>query len=1149
MQQLQVFRAARIEALADRLAASLSRPAADPAEAMHPTRIAVGNRGMERWLRRELAARLHIAANLSFPFPRQAVLQLLQLPEADDARWHRDALAWRVLAALPTIGKHPAVAAVLAWLSRQAVSVRDPKPAGALAWPHIVERQEWALAVEIAGVLDKVAVYRPELLREWSTQPPRDGADETWQRVVWFAVQAQVRAEQADALHPSLRLQEATTDAASGALHIFAVSNLPALWLHALQRAARTAEITLYVLTPADGYWGDYRLRRERGRADVGDPRARDAASALQHPLLTSLGKVARDHIELLMDVCDDSEPATGDAFAFEGLSALGQLQRDLAAMVDLEQLVARRPEMPLSEGDSSVQLHACHGPARQVEALREALFALLAAHPSLQYRDIVVMTPDIGRYAPLVETLFAEGYAGPHKAVAGADPASARWGEYGGPRVRTHIADLGLRQINPLADVLMRMLELAQGRLTAPALADLLACRAVMTRFDLDDTAVALVRTWLGEAGARLGADAADRAAAGLPEQYAYTLAFALDRMALGVTMADPGEGLFAGVAPFDDMEGDGRRLFGVVAELCARVVQGVRGLQAPRPLAAWVDAALGLVGDLASVPATASYLRAELVEGLQALVAEAASCTRPIALQSFAATLSARFERPRAGERASGSAVTVCALTPMRSLPFRVICLLGMDDGAFPRIATSRRFDLVAAQPHIGDPDPREDDRNLFLEALLSAREHLLVFYSGRDPKTDRPLAPAVPVGDLLDVIDATFRVPDSVARRHPSARARDLLTLHHRVQPFSPGGFLAPERPQPGPLPQRFDARMLRAAQQLAAPRQPPPGLFLPEETLADATPIEDLDLDELASWLLSPMEQLLAQRVGVRWRDADDTLEEREALAADSLDQWQVKQALLAALMRPQPPDPAALQADLTARAMLPPGTPGQVAFDGAYEIARRLRAELGADAQLDVLPLRVEAGGVALRGSVQRVSGELLLATASDPGKAKLRLQMWLRLLALAAMEGRPQAATLIGIEGGSGKSLQVQQIRLQSPADPLALLAELVGIWRQARTRPMPLFAASSPAWAKAFVKSGNADAAAAAADKEWRASGDGERPRGDAAARPVAAICGDESPWTSPSLWGNQAADGARRVWLPIERAGADSTDSGGGG
>ncbi len=1150
MQQLKVFRAARIEALADRLAATLQRPVDDPAAALLPTRIAVGNRGMERWLRRELASRLNIAANLAFPFPRQAVLQLLQAPEADDARWHRDTLAWRVLQALPSVASHPAMAPVVAWLARQTASGGPLSSSAGFAWPHFVGRQEWTLAVEIAGVLDKVAVYRPALLREWSTLPPRDAEDEDWQRVLWQAVEAQAQAEQPGVLHPSMQLLDVSAEAATGALHIFAVSNLPALWLHALQRAARTAEVTLYVLTPADGYWGDYRLRREPDRAFASDPRAREAAAGLQHPLLTSLGKVARDHIEQLTDVCDDSEPATAEAFDFPAQGVLGQLQRDLAAMVDLEQLVARRADTKLSADDRTVQFHACHGPARQVEALREALFDLLAADPSLQYRDIVVMTPDIASYAPLIETVFAEGASGPLKATAAAQPAANRWGEHGGPRIRTHIADLGLRQVNPLADVLMRMLELARGRLTAPALADLLACRPVMTRFGLDDAVVALVRTWLDEAGARLGADAADRAAAGLPEQYAYTFAFALDRMALGVAMADPGEGLFEGVAPYDEMEGDARRHFGNVAELCARVVKGVRALQAPRPLAAWVETSVALLGDLASVAPSASYLHAELIEGLQALVAEASCCDRPMELQSFAATLNERFERPRSGERARGSAVTVCALTPMRSVPFRVVCLLGMDDDAFPRNASARRFDLVAAQPKPGDPDPREDDRNLFLEALLSARGHLLVFYSGRDPKTDRPLAPAVPVGDLFDVIDATFCLPDDVARRHPATRPRALLTFHHRVQPFSPSGFVPPERLQPGPLPRRFDARMLRAAQRLAGPRQTPPGVFLPQEALADPARVDALDLHELANWLLSPINQLLAGRAGVHWCDNDDSLEDREALTVDSLRRWQLAEALLSAMMRPDPPDADALRADLAARAMLPPGTPGQATFDDSYQLVLQMRAQQPAIDRVVVVPLLVVVDGVALRGTALRIDDELMLVTPSDPSDPRWRLRMWLRLLAFTAMEGTPRSATLYGCNTVSGKK-QPMKVRLQAPKHALALLAELVAVWRLARTRPLPLFAKSSPAWSHEFRKSGQVDAANNAAHRAWARSDDDYDEAGDppdAAARPVAAVCGEVSPWTAGTIWGTEAADLARLVWLPIDQAGDSPATAPGG-
>lgn len=1140
MHQLQVFRAARIETLADRLASYLRSPVSDPLQALRPVSIAVGNKGMERWLRTALADRLQIASNLVFPFPRQAIVQLLQLPEADDARWSREALVWTVLQVLPSLRAHPAVAPVVTWLRQQSQRQLPDGSAPDFAWPPAVDAQEWALATEIASVLDKVAVYRPALLQQWSTQVASDQASAPWQHVVWSAVQAHLsgrldlgEGEQVSR-HPTLRLLEENVSNATGTLHIFAVSNLPAVWLNALQRAAQTAQVVLYVLTPADGYWGDYQLRRRRS-AGAAAHQADEQTAQQQHPLLTSLGKIARDHVQLLAEVADDSEPASSDAFAFHSPHALGQIQRDLAALVPLDALHARRGEVVLQRGDASLQFHACHGPARQVEALREALFALLAANNDLQFRDIVVMTPDVATYAPLVEAIFAEGYSGPHTLPADADATASVWGEFGGPKIRTHIADLGLRQLNPLADALLKMLELAMGRLTAPALADLLALRAVTERFDLDDQSIALVRSWLDEAGARLGADAADRAALGLPEQHQFTLAFALDRLALGVAMADSGDGLFAGAAPYDEMEGDARAVFGAFAEFCAVVTGARHRLQAPRKLSDWIEASVALIDQLTQLPPKASFLRVELLQGLQELQSEGATCDRELTLQAFASTLAARFERPRAGERASGSAVTVCALTPMRSVPFRVVCLLGMDDDAFPRKASVRRFDLVAAQPQPGDPDPREDDRNLFLEALLSARDHLLVFYTGRDPQTDKPLAPAVPVGDLLDVVDATFSVPPEVAQQFAKGRPRELLTWHHCVQPFSPSGFVEPEAPQPGPLPLRFDARMRLAAQALDRPRQHPPGVLLPNQVLADATPSE-LELDELAAWLVNPMQELLRQRAGVSWRDDDDTLEERESLATEGLAGWKVADRILTALEQQPTHQADVLHHNLAARGLLPPATPGRAVFEDKYQLVEQLRALIPHADRVEIVSLRIEAGGVALRGSVQVADGQPFLVAPSDLSSAKHLLRVWLKVLALAAMQNAEVRANLAGLVRS-----ELKQWTLVSPSQPLALLEDLVAVWREARTRPLPLFEQSSRAWATTYLACkknqvpGDLAGANRAAHEEWANQSDEGRAQADIQNKAVAAVCGAVSPWTAPERWGDAPAELAKRVWLPV--------------
>ena len=127
---------------------------------------------------------------------------------------------------------------------------------------------------------------------------------------------------------------------------------------------------------------------------------------------------------------------------------------------------------------------------------------------------------------------------------------------------------------------------------------------------------------------------------------------------------------------------------------------------------------------------------------------------------------------------------AVTFCGIGSLRGIPFRVVCLIGLADTAFPRQAAVTEFDLMAERPRLGDRARRHDDRAAFLDALLSAREVLYLSYPGHNVRDDSPLPPAIPVSELLDYLGR------SVAGGADAVRRR--LITEHRLQPWSPHYF---------------------------------------------------------------------------------------------------------------------------------------------------------------------------------------------------------------------------------------------------------------------------------------------------------------------------------------------------------------------
>ncbi|MGH7291879.1 MAG: exodeoxyribonuclease V subunit gamma, partial [Myxococcota bacterium] len=360
-----------------------------------------------------------------------------------------------------------------------------------------------------------------------------------------------------------------------------------------------------------------------------------------------------------------------------------------------------------------------------------------------------------------------------------------------GRPRIPNRFADRPVRADNEVAEAFTALLGLLRGRLTAAEVLDVLRRDPVRARFGIAGDDLELVRRWITETGVCWGIDADHRAAHDQPAADQNTWRFGLDRLLLGYAM--PGDGLvqFGDALPYDDLEGGEAVLLGRLADFCDALFTAQATLAAPRSPAGWRDELGRLLERLvARSPATAH--QHELIRaGLATLAAraEAAGFAELLRLETVQAQLDDELQRGATAHGFLSGGVTICELLPMRSIPFKLVCLLGMNDDAFPRQGRPLGFDRIAAQPRPGDRSVRDDDRYLFLEALLAARQQLVISYVGQRITDNQPLPPSVVVQELLDTIERTFVAPDG-----QTVAARIVVT--HPLQPFSPRYFRGAE-----------------------------------------------------------------------------------------------------------------------------------------------------------------------------------------------------------------------------------------------------------------------------------------------------------------------------------------------------------------
>ena len=966
---LEVHCATRADRLVDVLAELLATPLADP---FIPEVVAVPTRGIERWISQRLSNRLGanqgradgVCANVEFPPPARLVAEALATASGTDAGidpWRPERLVWALLETVDGALDED-------WIQPLARHSKD----------HPERRFNRARA--LARLFEYYGQVRPTLIQSWAR-----GQEDHWQAELWrrtrTAIGSESPAERLPAGCARLREQPELLNLPPR-LAVFGLTRLPAAQLEVLQAIAASRDVHLML---------------------NGVPRRDEPGEPSNNRLLASWGRESRTlHSQLraagagpltgaTVDA-DGTPPATGNSPTLRSDTLLHAIQegirRDLAAPGKPAPGQDDR-RLLLRSDDRSIRVHSCHGRARQVEVLREAILHRLAADISLQPRDVIVMCPDVEAFAPLIEAAFG-----------GVED------QRDNTRVlRVRIADRSLRQTNPVLGVISRLLELQSDRVTASEVLDLADSEPVRRRFRFDDDELAQVRAWVAEAGINWGFDPQHRALYKLGGVEGGTWQAGLRRLLLGVALADDGHSPFSGVVPVNGVSSGAIDLVGRFTEFVERLANVWRSLHGTQLVSDWALVLRGAADALTAPAADDVWQRGQLDSIMAELVEAAPSsgASARLALPDLRALLGHRLEgRPTRANFRTGH-LTVCTLTPMRSVPHRLVCLLGLDDGAFPRRGRHDGDDLLLDDPQPGDRDPRAEERQLLLDAVLAAEDAVIITYTGHDERTNAPRPPAVPVGELLDAIDETAICPEAVLVSHP-------------LQPFDPLNFTAGQGPSPaGDGPWSFDRTALEGALALSGQRHAPPPLL--DEPLPPLEGDPVVTLQQLIDFVQRPARAFLRQRLGVSLLAPHDGISDVLPLELNALQRWSIGERLLDSRLAGIDPTSAALAE--YARGTLPPGMLGEAVLNPIVRVAKSLAREalkyLGSSEPRSLETTLLFGDGTRLIGTVSGVYGNLVLTVGYARLSARQRLAAWVRFLALnAAHPELPLEAVTIG---------------------------------------------------------------------------------------------------------------------------------------
>ena len=1039
MPGLNLFTSNRLEILVGKMAGMMRETPLGPFD---PEVVIVQSNGMARWISLETARINRICANMEFPFPKPFIYDLFRrvYGSIESTVLSPELMVWRIMKVLPLLIDQPLFSPVSAYLSSDDSGLKT-----------------FQLAEKIAYVYDLYLIFRPDMIQLWDEGKltSQEGLPhEAWQAELWREInRIGIETIHHAALKDKL-IRHLKPDAnLPSRISIFGISTLPPYYLSVFQALSTFIDVNLYYLNPCREFWEYAYGPKEIARFSTEDFSEEDQYYESGNSLLASMGVVAREFFSLVLNGVGD----TGYEL-FEEQDAhtlLAAVQSDILNLRERNR--EDGPAFTVQNTDRSVTIAVCHSPLREIEVLKDTLLGLFDDTPGLNARDVVVMMPDVSVYAPYIQSVFGDGSDVPYT-----------------------ISDTRMGYTSRIADTFMAILSVGENRFKAADVLDILENRAVRDRFGISADALSHIKHWVNESRISWGIDGAYREALGLPGYHENTFGFGTDRMLLGYAFAsDELTEPFMDIVPYGDFEGEDAVVLGRFLDYTDSLFRYSDLLKKDASLDIWAERLETLLKTFFIHDDTTEedirHVR-ELVtdQGLKGM-AEKTGMDGDLSLDVVRHYLNKRIDTVISDTGYIHHGVTFCTLLPMRSIPFRVVYILGMNDGNYPRQQKAPGFDLMQRTKRLCDSSKRHEDRYLFLESLLSARDYFIVSYIGKSIKDNSDIPPSVLVSELLDYLDRGFLS----GTKKP---LRDRITVIHRLQPFS-DAYFDPNSPLFS-----YSDENCRAALSVKdkRPEQTPfleHPLPLPRE---DAW--REITMGTLTDFFTSPARYLLKHRLHVYLDDIKQARpEDAEPFDVDGLQAYLIREELLEHLIAGHESHMG--YPVIRGNGVLPHGEWGRACyrqlehetatfFDSIAPLVENRDTEPG-DVHLH-LP---ETGlRIFYRAKAIYPSGQIFFRTAFLT--AKDRLNAWLHHLVLNASD-LPHDDGWTTRAFGRNDRIALMPVEKQQALD---ILETLAGLYIQGLSAPL----AFSPIAAYAFAQSlfsGRKSDPVAAAYKVWRSS------------------------------------------------------------
>ena len=793
---------------------------------LKPTQILVQNPGMKRWLQQQISSAQGIAANLEFPLPSRFIWDIFQTQFSDieiQSNYDSEVLRWRI----------------------ESVLGANLDDAGLVALKPYLEANEkglgrFQLAEKLASLFDQYLVYRPGMMSEWEHNKTYESVSETWQAALWRMLRDQSnqphRAELIKRLVSQIKSEQLNTERLPGYIYVFAISALSPLYKNVLSELSAFIDVHFLLLNPCQHYWGDIQSKKQQSKKIPNE-------LIIENNLLASLGQQGKDFIDAFYQ---DEYPLI-EHDDFENNPAehlLGHVQHSI---LNLSQ---QKIELDISN-DQSIKLVSCYSELRELQVLNDYILQLLDEDETLQASDIVVMSSDINTLAPYIDAVF------------GQQPENRK--------LPYSISDQNDLTTAPLIQNILQWIKLPGSRITANEVMAFLELPALQRAYDIDDEGVKTIRYWIKNNHIHWGIDHRHKQQLGVGGDDLNSWMYGINKLMTAYLMNDEVTLFNQHKASECLLNQSDFELLGKLHQLLENLRSWSLKLKQQSSLQQWQQHINGLIESFLQLDEDEEWqlkpLRDEIT-GWQ-LQTDRANFSQKVDASLIHYLLSNALTQGSSQHYYLSGGINFCNLIPMRTIPFRVVCLLGMSNDRFPRVETSPQFDLIALHPQKGDRSRREDDRYMFLQSVVSAQEKLYISFVGHNQKDDSVIDPSVIVTELLDHIE---QITDQRLMIHQTS-------LHV----FSEINF------QQGSYADQWlvsEISSKDSAFNSPIPRE--------ENTLKEEIKV---NLQELINFYKNPAKHFMESRLNMSLREYDEILEDDEQFILGALERYKVNQKMV------------------------------------------------------------------------------------------------------------------------------------------------------------------------------------------------------------------------------------------------------------